>query len=45
MFKINASKGKVIAKTDLEIDISNGVIIAKEKVIAVSDEADVIVFE
>ena len=45
MFKINASKGKVIAKSDLEIDISNGVIIAKEKVIAVSDEADVIVFE
>ena len=45
MFKINASKGKVVAKTDLEIDISNGVIFAKEKVIAVSDEADVIVFE
>ena len=35
----------LVAKTELELDISNGLIAAGQKVIAVSDDADVIVFE
>jgi len=45
VLKINATDGKLKAKTDLGIDISNGLIAAQEKVIAVSDYADVIVFK
>lgn len=45
ILKINASSGIVEAKTDLGIDISNGLIAAQERVIAVSDDADVIVFK
>lgn len=45
VLKINAVNGKVIAKTNLDIDISNGLIAAQERVIAVSDDADVIVFK
>ncbi len=45
VLKINSADGKVIAKTDLGIDISNGLIAAQEKVIAVSDDADLIVFK
>lgn len=45
ILKINAINGKVVAKTDVEIDISNGLIAAQEHVIAVSDDADVIVFK
>jgi len=45
VLKINAANGEIRAKTDLGIDISNGLIAAKERVIAVSDAADVIVFK
>ncbi len=45
IFRINARNGNVVAKTDLDIDISNGVIAVQQKVIAVSDDAEVIVFE
>lgn len=45
VLKINAANGAVIAKTDLDIDISNGLIAAQERVIAVSDDADLIVFK
>lgn len=44
VLKIDAATGTLKAKTDLDIDISNGLIAAQEKVIAVSDDADVIVF-
>ncbi len=45
VLKIRASDGTVAAKTDLGIDISNGLIAVKEHVLAVSDEADIIVFK
>ncbi|MBP5698657.1 MAG: hypothetical protein J6W96_03940 [Alphaproteobacteria bacterium] len=45
ILKINALSGTVNAKTNLGVDISNGLIAAQEKVIAVSDDADVIVFK
>ena len=45
VLKINAYTGSVIAKTNLGIDISNGLIAAQGRVIAVSDDADVIVFK
>lgn len=45
ILKIDASRGAVVAKTNLELDISNGLIAAQQKVIAVSDDADVIIFE
>lgn len=45
VLKIDARQGVVTAKTELGIDISNGLIAAQQKVIAVSDDADVIVFE
>ena len=45
VLKIDAYNGSVIAKTNLNIDISNGLIAAQERVIAVSDDADVIVFK
>ena len=45
VIKIDAATGMLHAKTDLGIDISNGLIAAQEKVIAVSDDADVIVFK
>lgn len=45
VLKINATDGKIIAKTDLGMDISNGLIAVQEKVIAVSDDADLIVFK
>ncbi len=45
VIKIDAASGTLRAKTDLGIDISNGLIAAQEKVIAVSDDADVIVFK
>ena len=45
ILKVDATNGLVVAKTELELDISNGLIAAEQKVIAVSDDADVIVFE
>lgn len=45
VLKIDAVSGTLKAKIDLGIDISNGLIAAQEKVIAVSDNADVIVFK
>ena len=45
ILKINATTGNVSAKRDLQIDISNGLIVAQERVIAVSDDADIIVFK
>ncbi len=45
VIKIDAATGTLRAKTNLGIDISNGLIAAQEKVIAVSDDADVIVFK
>lgn len=45
VLKIDAASGEVRARTNLGIDISNGLIIAKEKVITVSDSADVILFK
>ena len=45
ILKIDAIEGKVLARTDLGVDISNGLIAVKERVIAVSDKADVIVFK
>ena len=45
VLKIRASDGTVAAKTDLGIDISNGLIAVKEHVLAVSDDADIIVFK
>lgn len=44
LLKIDAATGTLKAKTDLDIDISNGLIAVQEKVIAVSDDADVIVY-
>lgn len=45
VLKIDALGGTVKAKTDLGVDISNGLIAAQERVIAVSDDADVIIFK
>lgn len=45
ILKINAANGTIVAKTNIGIDISNGLIAANERVIAVSDDADVIVFK
>ena len=45
IFRINAKEGKVVAKTNLGVDISNGSIVVQKRVIAISDDADVIVFE
>ena len=45
IFKINALKGILTAKIDLDTDISNGLIIANDKIIAASDNANVIVFQ
>ena len=45
ILKIDAIDGKVNARTDLGVDISNGLIAVKERVIAVSDKADIIVFK
>ena len=45
VLKIDAINGNVVAKTDLGMDISNGLIAVKEHVVAVSDDADVIVFK
>lgn len=45
VLKIDAHKGSLIAKTDLGVDISNGLIAVDEKVITVTDSADVIVFK
>ncbi len=45
ILKVDANNGIVVAKTELEIDISNGLIAAKQNVIAVSDDADIIIFE
>jgi outer membrane protein assembly factor BamB len=45
VLRIDAHQGQLKAKTDLEIDISNGLIAAEEYVVAVSDDADVVVFK
>lgn len=45
VFKINASKGKVAAKTDLNMDISNGLIVVNKHVITISDNADIYTLE
>lgn len=45
VLKFDAQKGNLRAKTDLGVDISNGLIAVNEKVIAVTDNADVIVFK
>lgn len=45
ILKIDAKQGVVTAKTDLGIDISNGLIAAQQKVVAVTDNADVIIFQ
>lgn len=45
VLRIDAVKGAVIAKKDLEIDISNGLIVADEHIVAISDNADLIVFK
>ena len=45
VLKFDASKGTLIAKTDLGTDISNGILAANEMVITVTDSADVIVFK
>lgn len=45
VLRIDAVTGEIKAKTSLGIDISNGLIAVKERVIAVSDDADVIVFK
>ena len=45
ILKIAAANGIVSAKTELKLDISNGLIAVQQKVVAVSDDADVIVCE
>ncbi len=45
IFKINATNGSVVAKTDLDVNISNGIIAVEQRVVAVSDDADIIVFD
>ena len=45
VFKISASKGKVIAKTNLKMDISNGLIVVNKHVVAISDDADIYTLE
>lgn len=45
ILKINAREGIVSARTDLGVDISNGLIAVSEHVLAVSDKADIIVFK
>lgn len=45
ILKINATDGRIVAKTDIGVDISNGLIATQKKVIAVTDDADVIVFK
>ena len=45
ILRINAQEGVVSARTSLGVDISNGLIAVAEHVIAVSDDADVIVFK
>lgn len=45
ILKVDALTGTVRAKTNLGLDISNGLIAVQERVIAVSDDADVIVFK
>ena len=45
ILKINAADGKIVAKTDIGVDISNGLIASQKRVIAVTDDADLIVFK
>lgn len=45
ILKINAADGKIAAKTDIGVDISNGLIASQKRVIAVTDDADLIVFK
>ncbi len=45
VLKIDAMTGKLRSKINLGIDISNGLIATQEKIIAVSDDADLIVFK
>ncbi|MBQ8750443.1 MAG: PQQ-binding-like beta-propeller repeat protein [Alphaproteobacteria bacterium] len=45
VFKINAKDGQLMAKTNLGVDISNGLVVVNGRVIAISDNADIIVFE
>ena len=45
IFRINSKDGTLLAKTNLNTDISNGLIAVNGRVIAVSDDADIIVFE
>jgi hypothetical protein len=45
VLRIDAAKGTVSAKKDLGIDISNGLIVAEEHIVAISDDADLIVFK
>ena len=45
VFKINALKGKVVAKTNLNMDISNGLIVVNKNVIAISDDAEIYTLE
>ncbi len=45
ILKVDSKNGQVVAKTELERDISNGLISAQQKVLAISDDADIIVFE
>lgn len=45
ILKIDALSGTVQAKKNLKMDISNGLIAVKEHVVAVSDDADIIVFK
>ena len=45
VLKFDAQQGDLKAKTDLGIDISNGLIAVNGMVVAVTDSADVIVFK
>lgn len=45
ILKINATNGQITAKTDIGVDISNGLIASQKRVIAVTDDADLIVFK
>jgi outer membrane protein assembly factor BamB len=45
VLKFDAQQGDLKAKTDLGVDISNGLIAVNGMVVAVTDSADVIVFK
>ena len=45
VFKIDASKGIIKSKINLDLGLSNGLLVAEDKIISVTDDADIIVYK